>query len=88
MLILIKRLDAIESLTRYRDISVIRGMDEIFKKLVDVERITSRIGLGTARPRDLSGLRDSLKLLPNLKNILNQLNQNALHLPFTEPDNL
>ena len=31
-----KRLDAIESLTQHRDISVIRGMDEIFKKLVDV----------------------------------------------------
>ena len=73
-----KRLDAIESLTRHRDISVIRGMDEIFKKLVDVERITSRIGLGTARPRDLSGLRDSLKLLPNLKNILNQLESERL----------
>ncbi len=34
------------------------------KRVVDIERITARIGLGSARPRDLSGLRDSLKRLP------------------------
>ena len=32
----------------------------------DVERIASRIALRNARPRDLSGLRDSLALLPGL----------------------
>ena len=32
----------------------------------DVERITARIALKNARPRDLSGLRDSLALLPEL----------------------
>jgi DNA mismatch repair protein MutS len=33
---------------------------------VDVERITARIALGTARPRDLSGLRATLERLPPL----------------------
>jgi len=33
---------------------------------VDVERITSRIALKSARPRDLSGLRDTLVRLPQL----------------------
>ena len=32
----------------------------------DVERITARVALRTARPRDLSGLRDTLALLPAL----------------------
>ncbi len=32
----------------------------------DIERITARIALGTARPRDLSTLRDSLAVLPPL----------------------
>lgn len=34
------------------------------KRVADIERITARIGLRSARPRDLSGLRDSLKRLP------------------------
>src|SRR4029078_2948332 len=32
----------------------------------DVERITARIALRTARPRDLAGLRDTLAALPAL----------------------
>ena len=34
------------------------------KRIADIERITARIALKSARPRDLSGLRDSLKRLP------------------------
>jgi DNA mismatch repair protein MutS len=34
--------------------------------VADVERISARIALGTARPRDLSGLRDTLARLPEL----------------------
>ena len=37
-----------------------------FKTCVDVERITARIALKSARPRDLSGLRDTLARLPQL----------------------
>ena len=36
----------------------------------DVERITARVALKSARPRELSGLRDSLALLPELKKAL------------------
>ncbi len=36
------------------------------RKFADVERITSRIALKNARPRDLSGLRESLGLLEGL----------------------
>ena len=32
----------------------------------DIERIAARIGMGSARPRDLAGLRDSLQRLPAL----------------------
>ncbi len=35
--------------------------------LADIERIASRIALGNARPRDLSGLRDSLARIPALR---------------------
>jgi DNA mismatch repair protein MutS len=39
----------------------------VLRSFVDVERITSRIALRTARPRDLSGLRDTVKQLPALQ---------------------
>nr|MDQ6925288.1 DNA mismatch repair protein MutS [Candidatus Eremiobacteraeota bacterium] len=38
----------------------------LLKGCVDVERITARIALKSARPRDLSGLCDTLKRLPDL----------------------
>ena len=38
--------------------------------LADVERICARIALNNARPRDLSGLRDSLKRLPHVVALL------------------
>lgn len=36
------------------------------RQVGDIERIASRIALGTARPRDLSTLRDSLAVLPQI----------------------
>jgi len=40
------------------------------RQIADIERITARIALKTARPRDLSALRDSLLQLPALQNLL------------------
>ncbi|MBI5936369.1 MAG: DNA mismatch repair protein MutS [Betaproteobacteria bacterium] len=40
---------------------------EALKGMSDLERIAARIALKSARPRDLSGLRDSLRLLPGLR---------------------
>ena len=40
------------------------------RKFSDVERITSRIALKNVRPRELAGLRDSLKLLHGLRSAL------------------
>jgi len=57
-----------------RSLALSRGERELFRALhehikpsVDVERITARIALRSARPRDLSGLRDTLKTLPQLQ---------------------
>jgi DNA mismatch repair protein MutS len=36
------------------------------KNVADVERITARLALKSVRPRELAGLRDTLKLLPEL----------------------
>ncbi len=44
-----------------------RSIHDHLKPCVDVERITARIALKSARPRDLSGLRDTLLALPQLQ---------------------
>ncbi|MEO5693254.1 MAG: DNA mismatch repair protein MutS [Usitatibacter sp.] len=41
-------------------------LKELFAPWSDVERITARIALRSARPRDLAGLRDTLATLPEL----------------------
>ncbi len=63
-----------ETLTRRRDaIGVLAErpdtaatLTRLLKGCADVERISGRIALKNARPRDLSGLRDTLALLPEL----------------------
>ena len=40
---------------------------KVLRRFSDVERITSRVALKNVRPRELSGLRDSLALLPELR---------------------
>jgi DNA mismatch repair protein MutS len=40
---------------------------KILRRFSDVERITARLALRSVRPRELSGLRDSLKLLPEVR---------------------
>lgn len=42
-------------------------LHQLLKQIADIERITARVALKTARPRDLSALRDSLNQLPALQ---------------------
>ena len=48
------------------DVSAPIVLHALLRRVADVERITGRIALKSARPRDLSALRDSLGLLPGL----------------------
>src|SRR5207302_25783 len=41
-------------------------LHKILRGMSDVERITARVALHSVRPRELAGLRESLKLLPDL----------------------
>ena len=50
------------------------------KRIGDLERIVARIGLQSARPRDLTRLRDSLKELPELKERLTQSNYRSVSM--------
>jgi len=46
----------------------------LLKQTGDLERILSRVGLRSARPRDLARLRDALLILPDLQDQLSQVN--------------
>ena len=59
------RLEAVEQLSGLH-----HKIHDHLKPCVDVERITARIALRSARPRDLSGLRDTLLTLPQLHSTL------------------
>ena len=64
------RLDAVEELAfRTTDRGKLR---ETLKSVQDLERLTSRVALSTAGPRDLVGLRQSLAAVPRVCALLNE----------------
>jgi DNA mismatch repair protein MutS len=52
-----------EAVTALQNIQI----QKILRRFSDVERITARLALKSVRPRELSGLRESLKLLPEVR---------------------
>ena len=64
--VLANRHEAVEELA----ISPGTALREALRRIADVERISARIALKSARPRDLSGLRDTLAALPSLAALL------------------
>jgi DNA mismatch repair protein MutS len=66
-----RRQDAIACL---REHEAIRGqLRQELEKVYDLERLTSRVTMGSATPRDLAALRHSLESLPRLKHLLGHL---------------
>ncbi|HET7060915.1 MAG TPA: DNA mismatch repair protein MutS, partial [Nitrosospira sp.] len=59
-----KRLDAVAFLIGENGSGPYLDIRDALKRTADIERIATRIALRSARPRDLSGLRDTLKRLP------------------------
>ena len=48
-------------------------LHKLLKQVGDIERILSRVALGSARPRDLARLRDAFSVLPDIRQQLAQL---------------
>jgi DNA mismatch repair protein MutS len=62
-----QRLDAVTELLKTRQDT---ALQPLLCKVADVERILSRVALRSARPRDLTSLRQTLSLLPELSEVL------------------
>ncbi len=69
---------------RYQSIAVLienyqfQSLHELLQGIGDIERILARVALGSARPRDLSTLRDSLTVLPALLAKLQEIDSMGL----------
>jgi DNA mismatch repair protein MutS len=80
------RLDAVEELA-FRSIE--RGkFREVLKAVHDLERLVARAALGTASPRDLVGLKQSLAAVPRVKMLLAELQAPLLRSLVAELDEL
>ena len=62
--ILRRRHDLIEELLACADLDSVR---RLLKQCSDIERILSRLALNGARPRDFIGLRETLRLVPDIR---------------------
>lgn len=56
---------------------VLEDLRHTLRGVADIERISTRLALGSARPRDLSSLRDTLANLPTIAKTLNDLSSSA-----------
>lgn len=80
------RLDAVEDFAfRSTERAKVR---ELLKGMHDLERLVARASLGTAGPRDLVALRQSLSLLPKLRSILTPLQAPLVLSLLAELDDL
>ena len=87
-IILQQRLDTVSALIGTEPQAIYAAIREQLSHVADIERITSRIALKTARPRDLSGLRDSLTILPEIAELMTACPARAIHrfAPALSPD--
>src|SRR5688500_17133152 len=80
------RLDAVEELA-YR--STDRGkLREALKGVQDLERLTSRLALGSAGPRDVVGLRQSIAAIPRVRVVLRECHAPLVTCLLGEMDDL
>lgn len=71
-----KRLDGVLEL--YNEFLLREEMKEYLKSIYDLERLGTRIALGTANARDLLAFKNSTENLPHIKNLINNCTSNII----------
>jgi len=66
-----QRLDAIEEISNNTNIQT--NLRDIFKDIVDIERIMAKLSLGSGNARDLLALKSSIQQIPTVKNHINKI---------------
>lgn len=78
-----QRLDVVEAFMAF---PMLEELGELFAEIGDIERIAARIGLHSAKPRDLAKLRDSLTLLPQIQEMLYSFKVDPNAISTYQPD--
>jgi DNA mismatch repair protein MutS len=76
---IIDRLEAVDWLASGRTEAPFHSLHATLSGFSDIERISTRVALRSARPRDLSGLRQTLKLLPQLVQAMQDATAHRIH---------
>ena len=80
------RLDAVSEL--YSDGVMRDEIRELLKGITDIERLTTRLVYGTANARDLKSLERTIRVFPEIKEILEKAKTNSLKRVNAEIDSL
>lgn len=77
-----KRYDVVETLLK--EFILKEELQNYLYEVYDLERLSGRIAYGNANARDLLQLKNSLKVLPNIKEIIDKINFYHTFIPVTE----
>ena len=80
------RLDAVSEL--YSDGVMRDELRELLRGITDIERLTTRLVYGTANARDLKSLERTIRIFPDIKDILEKAKTNSLKRVNAEIDSL
>lgn len=80
------RLDAVEELNQY--IITREELREYLNPIYDLERLITRVTYQTANPRDLIAFKNSIRMLPPIKNLLREFSGSMLQEIMEEMDAL
>lgn len=79
-----KRLDSVEEI--YGDIVLRKEIEDLLKKVYDIQRLITRVSYGNANARDLLSLKQSISILPSLKKVLSKCRSPLLKQVYQESD--
>ncbi len=71
------RLQAVQQL--FLDSRLRESLRTLLAEVYDLERLNSRVVLGSANPRDLLAIRNTLAQLPPIKNLVSEMKEGILH---------
>lgn len=80
------RLDCIEAINQ--ELIIREELREYLNTIYDLERLTSRIALKTANPRDLLAFKTSIQYLPDIQMLLKELSANRFQQIYEDFDTL
>ncbi len=71
-----RRLDSVEEL--FKNFKARKNLRDVLKEIYDIERLMTKIEVGSANARDLTALKNSLRVLPKIRSALEKCTSDIL----------